>query len=254
MSFYVNEQDENSQYMSISSEFCIITTIDIYLYKGAGYVERFLKFPLEQVPLVAAVLFIAFTVHEFAHAYTAYKFGDHTAKDQGRLTLNPMQHLDPLGTLLIFIAGFGWARPVPVNRFHFKKPRLASIIVSLMGPISNFVLAIIGSAILFFLMVTGIAAQLPILAIQFFNLFIWINVLLFVFNLMPLPPLDGYRIVEELVPPSVRVKLTEFEKYGSLIFLILVITPLSHYTIRPILDNVVPFFVQSIQHLFALFL
>ncbi len=120
MSFYVNEQDENSQYMSISSEFCIITTIDIYLYKGAGYVERFLKFPLEQVPLVAAVLFIAFTVHEFAHAYTAYKFGDHTAKDQGRLTLNPMQHLDPLGTLLIFIAGFGWARPVPVNRFHLR--------------------------------------------------------------------------------------------------------------------------------------
>ncbi len=122
-----------------------------------------------------------------------------------------------------------------------------------MGPISNFVLAIIGSAILFFLMVTGIAAQLPILAIQFFNLFIWINVLLFVFNLMPLPPLDGYRIVEELVPPSVRVKLTEFEKYGSLIFLILVITPLSHYTIRPILDNVVPFFCTEHSASFCTF-
>ncbi|HEY4553881.1 MAG TPA: site-2 protease family protein, partial [Bacillaceae bacterium] len=107
--------------------------------------ERILRFSLEEIPLVAAVLLIAFTVHEFAHAYTAYKFGDNTAKDQGRLTLNPMQHLDPLGTLLIFLVGFGWARPVPVNRYHFKNPRLAGIVVSLMGPLSNLALAIIGA-------------------------------------------------------------------------------------------------------------
>ncbi|RST77033.1 site-2 protease family protein [Siminovitchia acidinfaciens] len=216
--------------------------------------ERFLAFPIEQIPLVAAVLLIAFTVHEFAHAFTAYKFGDPTAKDQGRLTLNPIQHLDPIGTLLIFIAGFGWARPVPVNRYHFKNPRLAGIIVSLMGPISNFALAVLGTAILFLLMVTGIAGQLPIFVTQFFNLFVWMNVLLFVFNLLPVPPLDGYRIIEDLVSPSLRAKMTQYEQYGSLIFLILVITPLSNYTIRPILNTVIPFFVNSIQSVFVMFL
>ncbi|RWR12493.1 site-2 protease family protein [Siminovitchia fortis] len=216
--------------------------------------ERFLAFPLEQIPLVAAVLLIAFTVHEFAHAFTAYKFGDPTAKDQGRLTLNPMHHLDPIGTLLIFIAGFGWARPVPVNRYHFKNPRLAGIFVSLMGPISNFALAVLGTAILFILMVTGVAGQLPIFVTQFFSLFVWINVMLFVLNLLPVPPLDGYRIIEDLVSPSLRAKMTQYEQYGSLIFLILVITPLSHYTIRPILNTVVPFFVDSIQSVFVMFL
>ncbi len=81
--------------------------------------ERFLAFPLELIPYVVISLLIAFTVHEYAHAYVAYKFGDPTAKNQGRLTLSPLAHLDPIGTILIFIAGFGWARPVPVNRFFF---------------------------------------------------------------------------------------------------------------------------------------
>lgn len=94
-----------------------------------------LKYSLQEIPLVAITLMVAFTVHEFAHAYVAYKFGDETAKNQGRLTLNPLQHLDPLGTILIFIAGFGWARPVPVNRFFFKKPKLAGVLVSVAGPI-----------------------------------------------------------------------------------------------------------------------
>ncbi len=103
-------------------------------------------------------------------------------------------------------------------------------------------------------MVTDMAGQLPIFVTQFFNLFVWMNVLLFVFNLLPVPPLDGYRIIEDLVSPSLRAKMTQYEQYGSLIFLILVITPLSHYTIRPILNTVVPFFVNSIQSVFAMFL
>lgn len=222
--------------------------------EGTVLVERFLAFPLEQIPLVAAVLLIAFTVHEFAHAYTAYRLGDSTAKDQGRLTLNPIQHLDPIGTLLIFVAGIGWARPVPVNRNQFKSPRLGGIIVSLMGPLSNFLLAIIGTGVFFLLLVTGLDASTPHFVFAFLNLFIWLNTLLFVFNLIPLPPLDGYRILEDIVSPSVRAKMTQYEQYGSLIFLILVITPLSRYTISPIISTVVPFFINSIQNFFAMFI
>ncbi|WP_062108392.1 site-2 protease family protein [Bacillus niameyensis] len=218
-----------------------------------GFLERFLRFPLEQIPLIAVVLLIAFTVHEFAHAFTAYKMGDTTAKDQGRLTLNPIQHLDPIGTLLIFIFGFGWARPVPVNRRNFRNPRLGGILVSLMGPISNFILAIIGTGIFYVLVATGVEGSLHPLVIQFLKLFVYFNVLLFVFNLIPLPPLDGYRIVEDLVSPSVRVKMTQYEQYGTLIFLILVITPLGKYTIYPIIYNGVPFIMQSIQRFFSIF-
>ncbi|TXK90232.1 site-2 protease family protein, partial [Parageobacillus sp. SY1] len=87
--------------------------------------EQLLPYSLNEIPYVFMTLAIAFSIHEFAHAYVAYKFGDPTAKNEGRLTLSPLAHLDLLGTLLIFLAGFGWAKPVPVNRFHFKHPRLA---------------------------------------------------------------------------------------------------------------------------------
>ncbi|MFC5466490.1 site-2 protease family protein [Lederbergia graminis] len=207
--------------------------------------ERFLRFDIEQIPLIAAVLIIAFTVHEFAHAYTAYKLGDTTAKDQGRLTLNPIQHLDPIGTLLIFIFGFGWARPVPVKRRNFKNPRLGGIIVSLMGPLSNFALAVIGTGILVLF-----SANFPPMLVEFLLWFNYFNVLLFVFNLLPLQPLDGYRILEDLVSPSVRAKMTQYEQYGSLVFLILVITPLGSYTIYPILNTVIPYFVSNLQNMF----
>lgn len=95
--------------------------------------HQFLAYPLREIPYVVLALAIAFSVHEFAHAYVAYKFGDPTAKEQGRLTLSPLAHLDILGTLLIFIAGFGWARPVPVNRGYFRHPRVAGILVSVAG-------------------------------------------------------------------------------------------------------------------------
>ena len=218
------------------------------------FFSRFLRFPIEQVPLVVFTLLIAFTVHEFAHAYTAYKLGDDTAKKQGRLTLNPLSHIDPLGMILILIVGFGWAKPVPVNRYFFKNPRLAGVLVSLMGPISNLVLAIIGAGIFYFLLAIGVAGSLPTIVIQFFDLFIGLNVLLFVFNLLPIPPLDGYRIVEDLVSKNVRAKMTQYEQYGALVFLILVITPLGNYTIYPILNHFIPFVVESIHTTFALFL
>ena len=193
---------------------------------------------LANLPYTLVTLAIAFTVHEYAHAYAAYKFGDMTAKNQGRLTLNPLRHIDPLGAIFIILVGFGWAKPVPVNRFFFKNPRMNSIVVSVVGPLSNLVLAFIGVLLIYIISIAGF--NLPEFIYTFFNIFIRLNVVLFVFNLLPFPPLDGYRIIEDLVPADIRPKMTQYEQYGALIFLVLVITPLGNYTIDPIIYKLVP--------------
>lgn len=214
-----------------------------------GDLEGFLAYSLREIPYVAITLMIAFTFHEFAHAYVAYKFGDMTARNQGRLTLNPLKHLDPFGTILIFIAGFGWARPVPVNRFFFKKPRLAGVLVSVAGPLSNLILACIGFLAAYLVSWAGFAEN-AIGFYEFLDIFIWLNLVLFVFNLLPFPPLDGYRIIEDLAPNDVRAKMTQFEQYGVLLFIILVITPLDRYTIQPIFQFILPGLHQGIDQFF----
>ncbi|MEH7234660.1 site-2 protease family protein [Bacillus sp. JJ1562] len=201
--------------------------------------SRFLAFDLALIPYVVITLLVAFTVHEFAHAYVAYRFGDDTAKRQGRLTLNPIAHLDPFGTILIFLAGFGWARPVPVNRFHFKKPRLAGILVSVAGPLSNLVVAALALLIYIILIRVGVFNAIPQGFGEgletFFNLFVRLNIMLFIFNLLPFPPLDGYRIIEDLVPARIRPRLTQYEGLGIVLFLVLVITPLGDRFLFPFL-------------------
>jgi Zn-dependent protease len=180
-------------------------------------INSFLAFPLEMIPYVVITLMIAFTIHEYAHAYVAYKFGDPTAQRQGRLTLSP---------------------PVPVNRSNFKRPRLAGVLVSVAGPLSNLVIAFLGTTIWYILLATNAVAALPEFYVNglqdFFNIFVSLNVMLFIFNLLPFPPLDGYRIIEDLAPANIRAKMTQYESYGIIIFLILVITPLDGYIIQPI--------------------
>ncbi len=200
--------------------------------------DRFLYYPLELMPYVVITLIVAFTMHELAHAYVAYRFGDDTAARQGRLTLNPIKHLDVFGTILILVAGFGYS-PVPVNRRAFKRPRLAGVLVSVAGPVSNLLLAFIG----FFLLVLMHAYGMELLSAfsmgldRFFSIWIQLNLALCLFNLLPLPPLDGYRIIEDLVPPRVRAKMTQFESYGIIVFLVLFVTPVGSYVVWPLLSE-----------------
>ncbi|WP_339306689.1 site-2 protease family protein [Paenibacillus sp. FSL R5-0519] len=202
--------------------------------------NSFFRYPIDQLPFFLLTILIAFTVHEFSHAYFANKFGDPTAKLLGRVTLNPVVHFDLFGVLLLIIAGFGWARPVPVNRANFDKPRLMGIIVSAAGPLSNLLLAIIGTIIYASLVgsgaLGGIDNERLLTAITtFFAIFNLTNFFLFLFNLIPLPPLDGYRILEDLLPPSISRQLQGVEQWSIFIFLlILVIPPLQNVTIQPL--------------------
>ncbi|ASA23626.1 site-2 protease family protein [Paenibacillus donghaensis] len=223
------------------------------------FLQSIIRIPLEQLPFFLVTLLIAFTVHEFSHAYFANKFGDPTARLLGRMTLNPVVHFDFWGIILLVIAGFGWARPVPVNRDNFSRPRLMGVIVSAAGPISNLLLGILGSLIFGLLLATGTMNsitndQLYKAVYWFFSIFIQLNLFLFLFNLIPLPPLDGYRIVEDLAPRPLRGRLQQYEQYSMLIFLLILFIPgLRTYTIDPLNIWASEMFATFVNFFFKLF-
>lgn len=203
-----------------------------------------LFYPLKEIPFIFVAAVLAFTVHEFAHAAVAYLFGDPTAKNEGRLTLNPLSHIDPVGLLLIFLIGFGWARPVPFNPYFFKNPRLATVLVALAGPFSNLLLAF-----LFIIIGVFLPDNSNSYVLVLWLHIVFLNLALFVFNLIPLPPLDGYQTIKYLSPRSVQMKLAQMENYGYLIFLALAITPLGDYVFGPIFDKTIPFLYYLLRYL-----
>jgi Zn-dependent protease len=178
-----------------------------------------LLFDLRTLLLSLPGILFGFTIHEFAHAYAAYRMGDDTAARQGRLTLNPLMHLDLMGTILILIAGFGWARPVPINPSNFKNPRQGDLIATAAGPLSNLVTAIVLALVYKFLppaeSVDSIAATFSLVLYRA----IWFNLLLCFFNLIPIFPLDGARIVRALLPLNQAYAFSQLESMGPIILL-----------------------------------
>lgn len=223
------------------------------------WLDRILQVPLDQLPFYLITLVIAFTLHEFSHAYFANKFGDPTAKLLGRVTLNPAVHFDLLGIILLLIAGFGWARPVPVNRDNFSKPRLMGVIVSAAGPLSNLLLGVLGTLVYVMLAQFGVLdsitnEKLFQAVLIFFNLFTIMNFFLFLFNLIPLPPLDGYRILEDVVPRRMLGKLQQYEQWSVLIFLVILIVPgMQRYTITPLYNAAEAIYFQFAHLFLAMF-
>lgn len=152
---------------------------------------------IPQIIAVTIILFIILPLHELAHGWVAYKFGDRTAKQAGRLTFNPLVSIDPLGGLMILLFGFGWAKPVPVNPANFKNPRLGMAVTAAAGPLSNFLAALIGA---FIYIGIGLNVSTIHFGMRLLQTFILINISLAVFNLLPIPPLDGSKILASFLP------------------------------------------------------
>ena len=202
--------------------------------------------------LIAPPILLALTFHEYAHAYVAHRYGDDTAKQSGRLSLNPLRHLDPLGTIMIFLVQFGWAKPVPVNPYQLKNPKKDMLWISAAGPLSNMLLALVSGLLLRMLSdfsgttdrdsVAGVLILMVFLSMK-------INLALAIFNILPIAPLDGSKILYGLLPPRFGKMIFALERYGPFILIGLII--FGRATGVSILGGLIWPFVKFFSKLFA---
>jgi Zn-dependent protease len=216
--------------------------------------------PEELIPrliIYMVVLLLAISAHEAAHAWMSYKFGDDTARLLGRITLNPVAHTDPIGTLLIPIVGFivsamggaffliGWGKPTPVNPLHWRNKDLANVMVSLAGILANLLIAIIAFTILKVMIVKewdlSMSEGLREPVLLFLQFLLTMNISLAVFNLLPFPPLDGSKVLETFLPESMQPVLAILEQYGYLILMVLMYMGFFGAIIQPVLAFVYSF-------------
>jgi Zn-dependent protease len=212
---------------------------------------------IPQLVIYMVVLLLAISAHEAAHAWMSYKFGDDTARLLGRITLNPVAHTDPIGTLLIPIVGFvfgsiggpvasipliGWGKPTPVNPLRWRNKDLANVMVSIAGILANLILATIGFTILKVILMTGAAEQIPESLQEPVGIFLRdllvMNISLAVFNLLPFPPLDGSKVLDTFLPASLRPLMEIFEQYGFIILMLLIYAGVLNAIIRPVIGFV----------------
>ena len=177
------------------------------------------------IALRIPALLISITIHEYAHARMAYHFGDTTAKMQGRMNLNPINHLDLFGTIMILLVGFGWAKPVPINPYKFNNYRRGLRWVSFAGPLSNFTLGFISMLFYYILWNAGSLASGGLFA-DFIYVLITLNIMLGIFNLLPIPPLDGSKILMSFLPDSYLGFYRQIERYAMLILFGLIFIPI----------------------------
>lgn len=197
--------------------------------------------------LIAPPILFALTIHEFAHGWVADRLGDPTARYAGRLTFNPLKHLDPLGTLMIFLAHIGWAKPVPVNPYNLRDPKRDTIWISLAGPTANVAGALLSGLLLRIFGNMGPGLGEILVSMLVFSLFI--NLALAIFNLIPIPPLDGSKIVMGLLPPRQEWRYREFERYGFLVLMGIILA--GHMFGVPLLWTFIGPFVRFFGQLFS---
>lgn len=193
--------------------------------------------------LRVAAVFLCLTIHETCHGLAAYALGDPTAKRMHRLSLNPLRHIDWFGLLLMFVCGFGWAKPVPVDMRYFKKPKQGMALTALAGPASNFALAL-----LLILISKGIYLYAPYTAVwetlyQFLLMTAILSIGLGLFNLLPIPPLDGSKVLAVLLPDRAYYQLMRYERYGILLLLLLFLTDLG--------GNAISGAISAVYHAFC---
>lgn len=179
-----------------------------------------------QILLSLPIVLLALSTHEMAHGYVANKLGDPTAKSLGRITLNPIKHLDPIGFICMLLFGFGWANPVPINTRYFKNPRRDMALAGAAGPVSNLILAVIFTFLLkmfFILPVNYMGYTAAELVFTFLLLGIRLNITLAVFNLLPMPPLDGSRILYTFLPPKYYFGVMKYERYIAIGIMLLLV-------------------------------
>ncbi|NLX63727.1 MAG: site-2 protease family protein [Clostridiaceae bacterium] len=194
---------------------------------------------LQTLLLMTPILFIALPVHELAHGWVAYKLGDPTARNAGRLTLNPFKHLDFIGVLMMYAVGFGWAKPVPVNFSNLKNRRMGTVLVAMAGPLSNILLGFISifiGGILAKLIDTGTividtekALKMFVYVALFFYILVSVNINLAIFNMIPVPPLDGSRLISGFISEEAFIKFSRFEPFIGLAFFALVVLDPNDY-------------------------
>lgn len=193
---------------------------------------------IHELVILVPVFLLALTIHEYAHGWVADRLGDRTARLQGRLTLNPLAHVDPIGTLAIFLIGLGWAKPVPVDYRYLQNPRRDMMLIAAAGPASNFVLAVALAGFLRVFPWQSAAAAADWLVVPVFHMLkmgVWVNLVLTVFNLLPIPPLDGGRVVSGLLPLRQALMYSRLEPYGFLIIFALFFSGL----MRPVFGTVI---------------
>lgn len=209
-----------------------------------GLLSLLIKNPAMFVMLVIPLLYSVIS-HEVAHGWTAYLFGDKTAKNAGRLSFNPLVHIDPIGTLALFLVGFGWAKPVPVNYANLRNFRVGLVCVSMAGVTANILIATAGIVLLRF---TGASAN------QYYNtmlvILIKINIVLGAFNLIPIPPLDGAKIVMGLLPGKAQISFARLEPYGFFLLVILLFTGVLSPVIT-FVQKIILLFISFILRIFA---